>query len=66
MLVDVGAADIARAYGMKPTKGSRKRYNVLQSAFKLTWPAHPKWYREGLKNYSMKDMRKRMKEGRKW
>jgi uncharacterized protein (DUF2236 family) len=66
MLVDVGAEDIARAYGMKPTKGSRKRYNALQSAFKLTWPAHPKWYREGLKNYSMKDMRKRMKEGRKW
>jgi uncharacterized protein (DUF2236 family) len=58
--------EVKGEFGLESTKRTRAMFGLWKGSMKLFWRPQPRWVKEGVKNYYMWDMRKRIKEGRKW
>jgi uncharacterized protein (DUF2236 family) len=58
--------EVKAEFGLKSTKRTRAVFRIWKGSMKLFWRPQPRWVKEGVKNYYMWDMRKRIKEGRRW
>jgi uncharacterized protein (DUF2236 family) len=58
--------EVKEKFGLKSTKRTRAVFGLWKGSMELFWRPQPRWVKEGVKNYYMWDMRKRIKEGRKW
>jgi len=57
---------VREQFGIKSTKRTRGVFKVLVSVSKVTWPMVPRFGREAMKDFYMWDMRRRIKNGKRW